>query len=166
MVGVGLGITIGGTILAFILSSTFRSIAECRGSDVDPTYESLCGDRRGSLSAVWFWSGIVFWLNFCSSLLLAIGRREFTMVSQYEAIGGGFTMDDYEDHVRRFQQNNPTFPGDMPTPTASFVGDYASVPEIRPGDQDDDRSIHSDRSGRSGRSGVSRDTEQARIQNV
>lgn len=115
MVGVALGITIGGTILSYVLCSSYRHIEAC---DHQETNESLvnymCKEHKGS--TVWFWSGLVFWLNLCSSLLLAMGRRELTHYSYYDNIGGGPSMDDYEGH--------------FPTPV-SFAGDYASVPEIR-----------------------------------
>lgn len=153
MIGVALGITIGGAILSFILSTTFNNVSKCDHADTDPLYEYVCGGRKGSLSAVWFWSGLVFWLNFCSCLLLAIGRRELTQSSQYESIagGGGMPMDDYEDHFRRAQAHRPNnpgtaFPGDMPTPTPSFVGDYANVPEVRSHADEDDYSTASENS--------------------
>lgn len=129
MLGVALGITIGGTILAFVISMSFRTVSQCHQSEIDPVYEYLCGDRRGSMVSVWFWSGLVFWLNFCCTLLLAIGRRELSASSQYEAIGG----DDSFDHLRIIGHgNNGGMPANLSTPTPSFVGDYANVPEIRP----------------------------------
>ncbi len=92
--------------------------------------------------AVWFWSGTVFWLNFCSALLLAIGRGGLAQRSnQYEDI----SMNDYEDHFRRFQQLSQeagVAHGNVSTPMPAFVGDYSSVPEIRT-DGDDSSSMAS-----------------------
>lgn len=137
MVGVALGITIGATILAFVLTSNYRHVSRCNASQSDPTFEYMCGEKKGSLTAVWFWSGLVFWLNFCSSLLIAIGRNELASTAgggQYEDL----SMNDYEDHFRRFQQLSQeagvvhgSINSSTPTPTPAFVGDYTSVPEIR-----------------------------------
>jgi hypothetical protein len=90
----------------------------------------------GSAFHIWLWSSLVFWLNFCASLLLAAGRRDLSLTGaySYEHIGG---VDDAPP--------GGTFPGDMApgpyqpggppqalsSPSSSFVGDYARIPEIR-----------------------------------
>lgn len=61
IIGVALGISIGGAVLSFVVSSTFGNISKCNHSESDPVYEYVCGGRRGSLAAVWFWSGLIFW---------------------------------------------------------------------------------------------------------
>lgn len=140
MVGVALGISVGGCLLAYCLCSAFSAIPACQEEEIasgnatathsshsnSPVVDYVCHERQGSINAVWFWSGLVFWLNFCVSLLLAFGRRELTHFSQYESLG--LTMDDYEGH---FRNATGTFPGDMPVSVPHFVGDYSSVPEIR-----------------------------------
>jgi hypothetical protein len=163
MVGVALGITIGGTILAFVVSSNYSHVSRCDTMQSDPTYEYLCGSRKGSMVAVWFWSGMVFWLNFCSSLLIAIGRDELAHRSnQYEDI----SMNDYEDHFRRFQQLSQeagVAHGSVGTPMPAFVGDYTSVPEIRT-DGDDSSSMASVSLGT--KQSENQHSEQARISSV
>jgi hypothetical protein len=163
MVGVALGITIGGTILAFVLSSNYSHVSRCDTMQSDPTYEYLCGSRKGSMVAVWFWSGTIFWLNFCTSLLLAIGRDELAHRSnQYENI----SMDDYEDHFRRFQQLSQeagVSHGSVSTPMPAFVGDYSSVPEVRTG-VDDSSSMASVSLGT--KQSENQHSEQARISSV
>jgi hypothetical protein len=177
MLGVALGITVGGSILAFVLSSTFsRPPWPCDGYNYSSTLRSgasshqnqLAGNQTssgpppgedpsgtttdsvnyrchqlylqggGSALYVWFWSSLVFWFNFCASLLLAAGRRDLSLTSSYsyEHIGG---VDDAAP-------GGGTFPGDMAqspyppggppqsvttSPSPSFVGDYARIPEIR-----------------------------------
>jgi len=170
MLGMALGITIGGTILAFVLSGAFRSPASrCEGvagkspsnaTGVDPVYQYLCHERRGTVTAIWFWSGLVFWLNLAVAAMLAIGRRELSsdggggVVHQYESLdggggggGGGGPPDNGNFNYQAGQQQQhaqspPSFPGDMPSshsPTASssssYVGDYANVPDVRSGGQ-------------------------------
>ena len=112
----------------------------------DLLYQYLCEQHKGAMTAVWFWSGLVFWFNFCTCLLLAMGKQELTtdIHSQYEHIGGSehsehhTTMADssrivqeYEEQFRRSQAGLPA--GQM-MPTAgppAFAGDYATIPEIR-----------------------------------
>ena len=67
MVGNTLGITIGAALLAMIISNLNRNIAHCTPSR-SAVHEYLCetiGSDRGPLSTVSFWSGLVFWLEFC-----------------------------------------------------------------------------------------------------
>ena len=48
--------------------------------------------NRGIASTIWFWSSLIFWINFCASLLLAVGRRDVALAipggGQYEPIPG------------------------------------------------------------------------------
>ena len=82
---------------------------------------TMCSTHKGSMVAVWFWSGLVFWCNFVSALLLWVGQSELANASPYENL----SMDDFEDHFRRQQVANGT------AAPPAFVGDYATVPEIR-----------------------------------
>lgn len=158
MVGFALGITVGAAVLSLILSNAYRHVMQCGkqppgGTNTvpsqstlqqnqtstanyskDPAYELICHDHPGAMGAVWFWSGLVFWFNFCTCLLLAVGRQELSQESQYEHIGGDFTsstVQDFEEQFRRAQAGLPA--GDMlaQTPTPSFAGNYATIPEIR-----------------------------------
>jgi hypothetical protein len=154
MVGVALGITIGATILSLVLSSAYGDVSRCgrantaysdggssrghtyhnatdAGAFGDPIYEYICQQHAGAISAVWFWSGLVCWFNFCTCLLMAVGRMELSQDSQYEQIGGNSSsiVQDFEDQFRRSQAGFPA--GDMMNQTPSFVGDYATIPEIR-----------------------------------
>lgn len=138
MLGVTLGITVGAALLSFILSCAFRQLSKCRTTTdhSDPNFDYLCTHAKGSASSIWFWGGLVFWLNFWSSLLLAVGRRELTtavMSTQYEAIGS-------DDPNNQFAQQPPlNYHNQQAASTSqqqnlsgpSFVGDYATVPEIR-----------------------------------
>jgi hypothetical protein len=116
MIGVALGITVGAAILALVCASAFRNVAHCSAvtsnGEQDPAYEYACTQRKGGMMAVWFWSSILFWLNFWLSLLLTIGRHELATSQpqhHYETIGEG----------------------DQASSAPAFVGDYANVPEIR-----------------------------------
>eukprot|EP00523_Entomoneis_sp_CCMP467_P021287 CAMPEP_0168852500 /NCGR_PEP_ID=MMETSP0727-20121128/13008_1 /TAXON_ID=265536 /ORGANISM="Amphiprora sp., Strain CCMP467" /LENGTH=316 /DNA_ID=CAMNT_0008906623 /DNA_START=101 /DNA_END=1051 /DNA_ORIENTATION=+ len=113
----------------------------------------LCSTHKGSMVAVWFWSGLSFWCNFCACLLIWVGQGELANATPYENL----SMDDYEDHFRR-QQVAGTVVGGADNPnnvnsaangnglfgTPAFVGDYATVPEIRP-----DQSMNNNNNGAS-----------------
>ena len=157
MIGVAFGITLGATALSLVLSGAFRRVSRCgheppnsrtpasapNGTDTtssenafgDPVYQYICEQHAGAMAAVWFWSGLVFWFNFCTCLLLAVGRSELTQNSHYEHIGGGGESGahDFEEQFRRTQAGFPAGDALNQTPTPSFVGDYATIPEIRPG---------------------------------
>jgi hypothetical protein len=122
-----------------------------------PVGNYACLEKRGSVNAIWFWSGLLVWLNFALCLLLAIGRAELASQSlslsnsSYEEVGT--VDDDNQDAFRRgaSTSTSTTFPGDMPihggggmngtsvssfssSPSlggAAYTGDYSSVPEIR-----------------------------------
>ena len=144
MVGNSLGITIGAALLALTLSNLNRNIAQCT-TVRSIVHEYLCqtiGNNRGALSSVSFWSGLVFWLEFCLSLLITIGRRELTNSNQYENLSLDDRFPEYaggggqQQQQASYNNNNGvgnsllgSFANAIPTP--SFVGNYSTVPEIR-----------------------------------
>jgi hypothetical protein len=174
MLGVALGVTVGGSILAFVVSSAFsrppwpcdyrnygstlrtfdppsgHGAASGNHSSPDASDPVITMDSvnyrchqlyvqgSGSSFSIWFWASLVFWINFCVSLLLAAGRRDLSVSSAYgyEHIGGG--VDDASSPPNA--ASAASFPGDMSQPrqasasasaSPSFVGDYARIPEIR-----------------------------------
>jgi hypothetical protein len=141
MVGLALGISIGGSILAFVISRAYKHLSRCDGNPNDAIYVYLCGERKGSIRAIWFWGGLVFWLNFCTSILIAMGRPQLTAQNYYETLG----MEDFENHF----QNPQGYPVQVP----SFVGDYATVPEIRSAIERVENSSNSSVASNSSRSG-------------
>jgi len=103
---------------------------------------SMCLEHRGTMIAVWFWSGLSFWCNFVCCLLLWVGQGELANAAPYENL----SMDDFEDHFRRQQVSSSAGGG------PAFVGDYATVPEIRP----DVNNQHQPSGGSSSTSGINR----------
>lgn len=172
MLGVALGVTVGGSILAFVVASAFsrppwpcdyrnygptlRTLDQPSGHGADTGNHTSTTDATataamtmdsvnyrchqlylqgsGSSFSIWFWASLVFWINFCVSLLLATGRRDLSVSSAYgyEHIGG---VDDAAASPTG-APSTTTFPGDMrqAATSPSFVGDYARIPEIRSGD--------------------------------
>ena len=97
MVGISLGISIGGTILSFFLSSTFRrAITDCSRME-DLMYTSSCERQMGSVRGVWWWSSLVMWCDIATCLLIAAGRRDFSFLEQHQYQTIGPSLDDYDD---------------------------------------------------------------------
>jgi hypothetical protein len=145
LVGVALGITIGGAILSFVLSRFFGQLStQCDREQIwisRQTNTTLanniilnsilreCIKYRGSILAVWFWSGMVFWFNLGAAILIAMGRNELTdFRGQYETIdpdGGNSGGVGGPQIFPRYQTDASS--------SNSFAGNYPSVPEVRPG---------------------------------
>ena len=117
MVGNALGMTIGSTILSYYVHTVFAHLT-CNTFK----QETFCADS--ALNGLWFWSGTVCFFNFVTALLIAYGRHELApSTAMYEQVSN---MGQYEQQI-----SNQAGGGAGPRPT--FVGDYASVPEIRGG---------------------------------
>lgn len=124
MIGNALGLTIGSAILSYYIHCVFASLS-CETASKDASYIELCQKNKGTIGGVWFWSGAVCFLNFATALLIAYGRHELSQsTAMYEQVTN-MTMEQYEQSIR----NDSHMAGHRPT----FVGDYASVPEIRDG---------------------------------
>ena len=98
--GVVLGISVGGAILAFVLSLFFGRASRCIQLEVSAsTY--LC-EHKGIMVGIWFWSGLVFWLNTAISVLIAVGRDELIYLGQsdYETIG--ISMDEFQNSFETY----------------------------------------------------------------
>jgi hypothetical protein len=154
MIGNCLGITIGAAFLAMVLSNYFHNLGRCNNnvSMVGASImEYVCENprERARVASVAFWSGLVFWLEFCLSLLIALGRQDLVRFSNTQSYENLSTQDDDpEEHFRQYteqqqrqqqQQQNQTgtitangilgtFAGSLAT---SFGSDYSTVPDIR-----------------------------------
>jgi hypothetical protein len=176
IMGLALGITIGASILSFLLSQSFRygscptySRTTSNRTNYDYAYEHSTSTTSNDhyndsntqtdchhSTGIWLWAGLVFWLNFCSCLLLAVGRREFTHSpfnsTEYEPVGTADPM--YMNHHGGGGGYNHTV-----STSTGFAGDYANVPEIRP---DHDGRMN----GNSSHGSVSSTSEAAKILSV
>lgn len=100
IVGVVLGISVGGSILAFVLSLFFGRMSKCVRIEVT-AYEYVC-EHKSLMMSIWFWAGLVFWLNTGISILIAVGRDELIYLrhDNYETIG--ISMDEFQNSFERF----------------------------------------------------------------
>jgi hypothetical protein len=89
-----------------------------------PVGNYACLERRGSVNAIWFWSGLLVWLNFACCLLLAIGRAELAQSTRglYEEVGT--LEDDYEDAAVRSRNQDGAITSTTPAATTTFPGDF------------------------------------------
>jgi hypothetical protein len=175
MVGMAMGLCIGAAVLAAVLSSTYqiRTVCDKPGrpsgrnshnnnshTNNNPStqpYDSVladtCANHASSMNAIWFWAGLVAWLNVVIALLLASGRHELSAHYQgrYESISGqsGSNTDtasshqqstpsafDFEESFRRQQQEilgAQQAAAVRDRAAAMFVGDYATIPEVTHG---------------------------------
>ncbi|KAL7558111.1 hypothetical protein ACA910_020058 [Epithemia clementina (nom. ined.)] len=100
---------------ASLLSSSFTTPTD---------FTVLCSAHAGSMGAVWFWAGLSFWCNFVTCLLLWVGKSELSSSSD---------MGPQYDPVHTYG-SGPASSASSHSQTVvggSFVGDYATVPEIR-----------------------------------
>jgi hypothetical protein len=138
MVGLCLGICIGGIILAFFLSITYRRMyAFCKYAETyyeEDDHEHACGSYTHRLWGIWMWSSVVFWLDLLAAVLVAAGHAELSHSPQqeYHAIGGNPAAEQPREpqYGNQFQQGSfqqqqdPRLsPPDLP-PTRGY-GDFA-----------------------------------------
>lgn len=134
MVGNSLGITIGATLLAMVLTNYFHRLANCTSKEgIVPEFVCQNPNARASMKNVAFWSGLVFWLELCLVLLIVMGKNDLmTRSNNYEDLSGN----DPDENVRRYAQPNQSVGSSMigrfaeALPQNTFVGNYTSVPEI------------------------------------
>eukprot|EP00797_Seminavis_robusta_P013829 Sro210_g087530.2 (237) ;mRNA; f:14586-15296 len=128
MVGNCLGITIGSALLAMVFSNYFRNISRCDVAQGHPVFEYFCGNPRqkAKLASVSFWSGLVFWLEFLVSILIAMGKQELIQVgsqnTMYEHIDGRFSEYSTQQQPQQHQQQSPQEPQSS---AAGFLGTFA-----------------------------------------
>lgn len=103
MVGVVLGISVGGSILSFVLSLFYGRMQRCIRLEISAV-EYIC-ENKSLFRTIWFWAGLVFWLNTGIAVLIAVGRDELLYLRQgdYETIGGGgISMDEFHESFQQF----------------------------------------------------------------
>lgn len=130
IIGMALGITIGGAILAFFLSAIFSEVPFNCESVEDITHRFSCEKRRGTANHVWWWSALMFWLNLASCVLLAAGRNEisYNTQPQYQSIDGA-PMDAVNNQQQHFQQSHEA--QQLQQPAQTFAGDYSNIPDAQ-----------------------------------
>ena len=132
MIGVATGLTIGAAVLAFIVSSSYKTVRRCGDihtidntnstANFDPAFVAACSNTA-SMTGIYVWAGLSAWLNIVTAMLLVTGRHELSEhYQQYDTIGvypnGGGGADgasfssqtplpqhhDFEETFRRQQQ--------------------------------------------------------------
>jgi hypothetical protein len=139
MVGMCLGLCIGGVILSFFLSVTFRrAFAFCKYAEENYEESDHAHACPGSFMrrcwSLWWWSSLVFWLDLLTAVLIAAGRPELslygsnTQQSQYQSIGGN----ESSDHFQQQPNHNHQQPQQQTTPSSSSRGGYSDTSFAQP----------------------------------
>jgi len=124
IVGVSLGITIGGTLLSMALFLVFGKTRKlCRGieqmdgsspqiAELHLGILDLCNYRSSAVRAVWFWSFVLFWLQFATCILLAAARHDIASLAnhQYNSIGIDEIREIHQVHANRVNYQSQTHP--------------------------------------------------------
>lgn len=141
MVGLCLGLSVGGAVLSFFLSITFRRAyafcvyAEKHYEEAD--HQHACGTYlTRTLWGVWWWSSAAFWLDVAVAALVAVGRSELARSPQqeYRSIGG---EEERQQQQRQygaspFQQASFQHAAPAPSHDSHSYGDFAT-PGVPPG---------------------------------
>eukprot|EP00542_Grammatophora_oceanica_P006416 CAMPEP_0194053244 /NCGR_PEP_ID=MMETSP0009_2-20130614/48901_1 /TAXON_ID=210454 /ORGANISM="Grammatophora oceanica, Strain CCMP 410" /LENGTH=174 /DNA_ID=CAMNT_0038701221 /DNA_START=257 /DNA_END=781 /DNA_ORIENTATION=+ len=118
MVGVILGTSLGGSILSFVLSLFYGQMSKCVSIQMT-SFDYLC-EHKGNMLGIWFWSGLIFWLDLGVAVLVGIGRDEFTQhysySHSYETIG--ITLDEMDNNNSNNMSTSAN-PFQQPYPMAS-----------------------------------------------
>jgi len=140
MVGVCLGISIGGAILALFLSAVFQKTRSLCSSIADDEYMhaelktfQLCETRRSAIAGVWFWSCALFWLDLIACVLIAAARRDIASLVnyQYQSIGIDEVREIHEEHASRIRnQSSKDETSQVNGSGEQFVGDYGNIPNV------------------------------------
>lgn len=134
-VGLALGISIGASVLTFVLSIYFGHLSKCDDMQEGVEHVFACRHER-TVRALWFWGGLLFWLNTAIAVLIAIGKDDLIFQSHYEDIG--VSLNEYEDRFRRQnaqyqteqqQQPNVIYDEVHSDEGDSFEGDFYSQPQ-------------------------------------
>jgi hypothetical protein len=121
VLGCLLGISVGGSIVAFILSQFFGEMSNCVKITMT-NYDYEC-KHQGTMRAIWFWSGLDFWFNTFISVLMVVGRDEFSILQQHSYENIGLALDELQSNFQRtavYSQSpgDGTFFGSRPAETA------------------------------------------------
>jgi len=117
-VGILLGTTIGMTVLMLMISTYYGQLSKCEKVE-DMTISQYMCEYKGAMLGVWFWGGLLFWMDLTLVVLLARGKDDLAIQeNQYEDIGIG--MESYNStssppEGRKFGQAGTDFDGDFRT---------------------------------------------------
>jgi len=99
LVGTILGSSIGSAVLALLLSQFFGRLSNCIDLNFK-TSDYKC-QHQSQMTTIWFWSGLMFWLESLLSIVIVFGKDDLLYNTQnYESIG--IALEELENN---FQQN-------------------------------------------------------------
>lgn len=99
VIGCLLGIAVGGSLLSFVLSSFFGKLSNCVKIEMQ-NYDYEC-KHQGTMKSIWFWSGIVCWLNTCLAILIVYGRDELSFLQHQSYENIGLALEELQNNFER-----------------------------------------------------------------
>jgi len=99
VIGCLVGISVGGSITSFILSQFFGRMSSCKSIEIEK-YTYQCNNERAMIN-IWFWSGLVFWLDAFLCVSLVFARDELVCLQQQSYENVGLTLDELQNQFQR-----------------------------------------------------------------
>jgi len=95
-VGAMFGATVGMALADLTVSVYFGQLSRCQ--EVQAEIPQYTCNFKGSMRSIWFFGGLLFWLNVILATLIALGKDELSSrYSQYEDIG--VSMNEFDSEV-------------------------------------------------------------------
>mmetsp|Transcript_22151 Transcript_22151/g.33483 ORF Transcript_22151/g.33483 Transcript_22151/m.33483 type:complete len:249 (+) Transcript_22151:85-831(+) len=105
MIGCLLGISVGGSIVSFILSRFYGRMSKC--VRIEMSNISYTCNHEGAMTGLWFWSGLVFWFNAFLSVLL-VRARDLASFHQQEYENLSLGIDEIPSELQHNTVFSPT----------------------------------------------------------
>lgn len=142
IVGCLLGISVGGSIVAFVLSQFFGQMSSCISIQMT-NFDYKC-QHQGAMKEIWFWSGLVFWVNTILSVLIVYAKDELSYLqhANYETIG--LALEELQSNFERNAIYTQS-PGDgtfFGSANSAVVGQQPSEYPTTPSQEEGVQSIH------------------------
>jgi hypothetical protein len=142
VVGCLLGISVGGAIVAFVLSQFFGQMSTCVSIQMT-NFEYKC-QHQVAMKEIWFWSGLVFWINTILSVTIIFAKDELSYLqhANYETIG--LALEELQSNFERNAVYTQS-PGDgtfFGSANSAVVGQQPSEYPTTPSQEEALRGIH------------------------
>lgn len=99
VIGCLLGICVGGSIVAFVMSQFFGRMSNCVSIQFT-NYDYEC-KHQSAMLGIWFWSGLVFWVNTIIAVLIVFARDDLSFLQHQNYENIGLALEELENNFQR-----------------------------------------------------------------
>jgi hypothetical protein len=99
VIGCLLGICVGGSIVAFIMSQFFGRLSNCVSIQFT-NYDYEC-KHQSTMLGIWFWAGLVFWVNTIIAVLIVFARDDLSFLQHQNYENIGLALEELENNFQR-----------------------------------------------------------------